>query len=184
MPLPRHLIHTVLAALLLLAACGEDAGSEAVDPAADDSAADCVDGVNCDDAVDTVGPATGACLEGSSDCDDNPTPAGETGAGMGTGMVVDGGLSVEEALSRTPQDGIIAVGGFVYVDDRGILLCGDIELSGPAACASGALQLVGLDLDALTVPLQETDGVRLSEGQVTLLGTVENGVMTIDPMSN
>lgn len=166
------MIAGLFALALVVAACGDDdANTDAADLP-----------VNGDD------PAAGTCPEGTADCNDTPgdlpgpdlEPGDDPGAQPGTGALVDGGLTVDEALVKTPADGIIAVKGFLVIDDTdGTRLCSVLAESMPPQCGGGALELVGLDLEMIDVTVADASGVQWTDETISLFGTVDDGVLTV-----
>ena len=120
-------VFTVLA--LVAVACGsgnEQAAPGA--PASSEGPAVLPPNSNSDDAPDVAG----ACIEDEPDCEDTfvpgdvpsdlPPPADTPDEPSPTGMLVDGGLSVTDALA-TDATGTIAVKGLLLIDDQGARLC-------------------------------------------------------------
>lgn len=191
---PFLLLVALLAALALVAAaCGDDdadvgvGGDDTSDQTSepDDEAALPI----ADD--ESLPPAAGACLEGTVDCNDTPgdlegpqLEPGDEGVQPTTGMLVDGGLSPEDALSMGPEDGVIAVSGFLVQNDGGSYLCGALAESYPPQCGGGALELANFDAEILgdvtDAPVSQAQGVTWTDAPISLLGTVDNGVFTID----
>ena len=97
----------------------------------------------------------------------------------------EGGLSIDEALA-SELDGPLMVKGYVVAAEGGpVRLCSALLESFPPQCGEPSLVVEGLDLDALD-GLKSTarDGgivaeARWSEQPVSLLGTVEDGVLTV-----
>ena len=119
----------------------------------------------CDDTV--VVPDEGQDLE---------SPDGDSSSGM----PIEGGLSIEEALTRNPDDGVIAVSGLYFSDASGTFLCGLLAESLPPLCGGAVLALEGPAVEAITAEINEAQGVQWTDRSVTLLGTVSDGVLTVD----
>lgn len=97
-----------------------------------------------------------------------------------TGSEGNPGITVEEALS-TSSDRVLVRGLLIAIDRGPVTLCGGpIMESAPPQCGEPSLEVKGLDL-AKVDGLRHLDG--WSEGDVRLLGRVNNGVLTIEPES-
>jgi hypothetical protein len=170
----------VLAALfavgLIVAACG-DSDDELVS-AGDETVVDSGDS----------GGAAGTCPESDPDCGDNPAvdgPAGDEGpdAPGSSGMTVDGGLSVSEALA-TDATGPLAVQGHLFDDGSGLVLCESLAGGGEAYLCDGAsVPLEGLPLDEYEGSLIHQGGVSYTDGTITVVGEIVDGVLIVDPLS-
>lgn len=181
------LIALVAALSLLAAACGDDddVGTGDATSAPDQEAGELPP---VDD--ESLPPAAGACLEGTVDCNDTPgdldgprLEPGDSDVEPTTGMLADGGLSPEEALSLGPEAGVIAVTGFYLADEGGEFLCGALAESFPPQCGAGALELVDMVPELVGAPLQNASGVTWTDQSITLFGTVDNGVFTVDALT-
>lgn len=162
----RHL--ALLAALTLaLAACGtSDAGDLPVNPDPNDS-----------------GQIAGACLEGEPECNDTPgdlPPPGDTADEplAPSPALVDGGLTVSEALA-TDAEGTIAVQGFVIVADGTSLLCDALAESFPPRCGGDSIEITGFE-QALDAPITSAQGVSWTEERVAFLGEMVDGTLVVD----
>lgn len=184
---PLLVLMAVLAALALVAAaCGDDDDADV--SVGDDAAAEPGDEAGLPIADDeSVPPAAGACLEGTVDCNDTPGDLGPPLLEPGdedvvpvTGVLVDGGLSPEEALSMGPADGVIAVTGFILDGATGTYLCGALAESYPPQCGAGAIELEGFALEMVAAPISVAEGVTWTDTPVSVFGVVDNGVMTVD----
>ncbi|MGB1503925.1 MAG: hypothetical protein ACPHIC_00135 [Acidimicrobiales bacterium] len=170
----RHLL--IATPLLLLAAgCGTDSTTETGELP-----------VNNDDEG-TVG-VDGACLADEPDCgdmggvpDDGQDLPGADGES--SGMTVDGGLTIAEALTRGPSDGTIAVQGIFFRDEAGTFLCDVIAESLPPLCGEPRLALDGPVDEALGAPVQSAQGVEWTNQAVTVFGTMDEGVLTVDALT-
>ena len=134
-------------------------------------------------------PAIGAaCLEGEPDCNDTAAPGDEPmdlpppGDDPGTvsGFVVDGGLSVPDALAGGVS-GVIAVKGFLFVDDDGARLCELLAESFPPQCGGASLPITGYE-EVLGVPLNTEQGISWTDGYETFLGEIVDGTLVVDPL--
>ncbi len=137
-------------------------------------------------------PAPSAqCNEEEPDCDDTAVDdgTGDAGSDAGTssdGAVVDGGLTVGEAL-ETDATGTIAVRGSLVADDESARLCDALAESMPPQCGDPSVVLAGLtagDLESLpdadTFELQTAQGVTWTDQHVTLLGELVDGELVVD----
>ena len=97
-------------------------------------------------------------------------------------MTVDGGLTVEEALTRGSDDGVVAVRGLFYRDDSGTFLCGLLAESLPPLCGGAILELDGPAAEVITAEVNKAQGVQWTDETVTMFGTVSDGMLLIDPM--
>jgi hypothetical protein len=95
----------------------------------------------------------------------------------------DGPMSIEEAL-RADGQAVIVEGGIVAMDGGPVRLCSALMESYPPQCGEPALELRGLDLDALELETSAGDSsvspAHWSDGPVRVRGTVENGVLTVE----
>jgi hypothetical protein len=187
------ILAVVLGVSVLAGACGSDDDDGATTgevPVVEEDG-----GLPLADDGEGAPPAAGACLEGEPDCQDTgvsppaeglPLPGeadeGADGETSGSsGMVVDGGLSVAEALSGG-ADGVIAVRGHVFDDGSGPVLCEGLSGSGgESECQGANVALENVDIaDAADITI--SDGVTYSEDEVTLMGVLSDGVLTVDPL--
>jgi hypothetical protein len=133
-------------------------------------------------------PAAGStCLEGEPDCQDIPgnaepqdLPGSDDSVDSG-GMVIDGGLTVAEALA-TDATGTIAVQGYVVATGDEVRLCDALAASYPPQCGGDSVLLDGLDAidpDELT----SEGNVRWTDVPQTVLGELSDGVLNTTTMS-
>ena len=126
------------------------------------------------DCQDTI--ATGDLPTGG---DDPVAPT--TGPGDGaasSGMIVDDGLSVSEAIAYEGS-APVAVHGYVVRTSTTAQLCEALAESFPPQCGGASLNLVNADsID--DVPLLEEGDVQWSPDIVILIGTVTGTELTID----
>ena len=139
------------------------------------------------------GAPIGACTEEEPDCVDTVTTTGDdesptvvSGGGSVSGFVVDGGLTVPEAIA-TDATGILAVQGFIVGDASGWRLCELLAESFPAQCGGAALPLGNFepatiaDLgDAESIGLQESQGVTWTDQIVLVFGEIVDGTLVVD----
>jgi len=134
-----------------------------------------------------------ACAEDTPDCQDTLVAGDEeplfvdgepdlgVAPGGSSGMVVGGGLTVDEALT-TDAVGVIAVQGFVVADASGARLCSLLAESMPPQCGGATLELS----DLTTVDpdeLRSSQGVTWTDRPVTILGEVLDGILVPDALS-
>lgn len=162
-------IAAVAVLALTLAACG--GGDE-------DTA-----GLPINDAPGGTPDAAGACLVGEPDCQDTLTPLpGEEPVDLDSDTgepLVGGGLSVGDVLA-TDIDGGFAIQAFYYADDSGTYLCDALAESFPPQCGADRIPLdtsAGVDLGVV----QNEQGVSWSDGFVTIVGEVVDGVFVTTP---
>lgn len=166
----RHL--ALLAAVTLaVAACAT--------PDAGDAAADLP--LNSDPG--SSGQIAGTCLEGEPECNDTPgdlPPPGDIADEPITPSpaLVDGGLTISEALA-TDAEGIIAVQGFLLVADGTSLLCDALAESYPPQCGGASIEITGYE-EALGAPITSAQGVSWTEEHVTFLGEIVDGTFVVD----
>jgi len=133
--------------------------------------------------------ATGACFEDEPDCQDTPGP-GEVPSDLpppddggtpltSTGMLVDGGLTVTDALAGDAT-GVIAVKGFLVVNEGGARLCEALAESYPPQCGGSAIAITDYE-ETLSVPLTSAQGVSWTDDYVSFLGEIVDGVLVVDP---
>jgi hypothetical protein len=99
-----------------------------------------------------------ACLTAAA-CDGGGTPA----------------LSVEEAADHR---GAAEVTGFLHAEGTAVRLCAAVLESFPPQCGEPSLRVEGLQL-ADVEGLQRSGTVAWKEG-MTVMGTVDGGVLTVD----
>jgi len=165
----------LLALALFAAACG---ASDAEAPTADElpinPAATCVETQpDCQDTIDADEPLF---------LDGEPTDGLEPGAAVVGGAVTpDGGLTVADALA-SDAIGVLAVKGFVVSDDDGPRLCELLAESLPPLCGGAWIELARIDMIDPD-EFNESQGVTWTDGTVTLVGEIVNGVFTPTPFS-
>ena len=156
------------------------------------------------DTPNDDGPVASTCLAGEPDCqykgaadedvrdlpppidaEPEPDPAGGT---VSSGMLVDGGLSVAEAL-ETDATGVIAIRGFIVADEGSVRLCELLAESFPPQCGGASIVLAGFSADGLAeLPNDETLGLDTAQGitwtnqSVSFLGELADGELVIDPL--
>lgn len=161
--IPRRLFAMIGALIIVVAACGDGGSSNGNDGATNDNP-----------------PIAGSCEVGTPDCNDTPGPP--TGdelppdePGDSSGMLANGGLTVEEART-TDATGILAVRGFVVADGNSIRLCDALAESMPPQCGDAGIELANLD----TVDpdsLMEAQGVQWTDDTVVIFGEIVDGVL-------
>ena len=141
---------------------------------------------------DTPGVAD-TCLVGEPDCNDTrldddglddepqdlPPPSDTPDEPSPTGVLVDGGLSVADALA-TDASGVIAITGSLVVDDQGARLCDLLLESFPAQCGGASMPVTGYE-EVLSVPLTSTQGISWTDQAVSFLGEIVDGTLVVDP---
>ncbi|MGK0275647.1 MAG: hypothetical protein ACI9N0_002033 [Ilumatobacter sp.] len=181
----------VAAAMLMFSACGSsDEEVDTTNPGNDAPAVAgaCIEGVvDCDDTAvidDSEGPGVDAGVDADADAD-----AGADGGVVMDGAVVEGGLTIDEALA-SDATGIVAVRGFLFDDGSGLRLCSVLAESFPPQCGGALLTVEGFDFDRMIevpeyelVQVENSGGVRWSDGHVTLFGEVVNGNLVIEGLN-
>jgi predicted small lipoprotein YifL len=115
-------------------------------------------------------------------------PPADTGTPPGQGTPIPGGeLSVQEAIDST-LEGPLAVKGYIVAPEgEPVRLCTALLESYPPQCGEPSLVVEGLDLstvEGLITPTEpEYAHTSWTDAEVSLLGEVENGVVTISETS-
>lgn len=178
----------LFAFVLVVAACGDDDdGSDGV-TAGDDPAA------VADEPTDDAPAISSLCTEDEPDCDDTVEPGNEPVDGVdepgdepvtSSGVLVDGGLTISDALD-TDATGVLAVKGFLFVENDEIRLCEALAESFPPQCGGAVLTIDAPSVDALTfddeVPLNSAQGVTWTDFHITLLGELDGETLVVDPL--
>lgn len=184
----RWLVLVAFAAVgLLVSGCGDSSSSSSED-------GDAVTTTVADASGDDSALSSGQCAEDQPDCadtdvtgdsqTDEPTSEGGGVVDSSSGMIVDGGLTVTEALA-TDATGTLAVKGHVYDEGSGAALCETLVGQGERyGCAGPLLPVVGLDLESLGGEVIIHDGLTYTESEITVLGEVLDGILVIDPFSS
>lgn len=185
----RQTIAVAGAVLLLAAACGDDADTQ-TDTGAETDTADLP--VNEEETGDDV-ISEPACLPDEPDCDDTvvvPDEAEDLGSddetsgedASSSGMTVDGGLTIAEALA-TDATGVLAVKGHGFVTEDGALLCESLAPGGERyECGGASLAVENLDLDTTGAEIVHHAGLSYTDGEITVFGQLVDGVLVIDPL--
>ncbi len=130
-----------------------------------------------------VAVALAACGGGSE-----TAPPADTGTPPSQGAPIPGGgLSVQEAIDST-LEGPLAVKGYIVAPEgEPVRLCTALLESYPPQCGEPSLVVEGLDLETLEGLTSTSDPslaqVTWSDAEVSLLGEVENGVITVSETS-
>ncbi|MEO8290474.1 MAG: hypothetical protein ABI649_05705 [Gaiellaceae bacterium] len=103
------------------------------------------------------------------------------GNGGSSAIAVGPGISIEEAIAST-LEGPLLVNGSVLADGGQVRFCSALAESFPPQCGEPSLRIEGLKL-AEVDDLQTASDVSWSNGPVQLLGTVEDGVLTVSTTS-
>jgi len=120
-----------------------------------------------------------APVDGSVDEDPIPDPKASNGGDAASGgFVVDGGLTIPEAIAYQ-GDQVVAVQGFVFRDGQTDALCELLAESYPPQCGGASLDIVNPEATSHLV-LIEAGGVQWSESYVTVFGRISDGRLTID----
>lgn len=139
-----------------------------------------------DDAPGQESDVTVTSVVGDSGAGDPDTSEPQTSEGGGeadssSGMSVNGGLTVSEALS-TDAEGVLAVRGHLYDEGTGAGLCESLTGGGERYTCGGALLPVeGLDLEPIQDVVIVHDGLTYTEEEITVLGAIVDGTLVVDP---
>lgn len=166
------LVIALTAFLLVLAACGTE-GEEAELPP--------------NPNPDSVSSPTATCIADEPDCndlgvtDDTPQDLPIDGGVVSpsSGMVVDGGLTISEALASTAT-GVLAVQGFLLDDGSGARFCEALAESYPPQCGGASVLIVGYD-EVVSVPLMSAENTTWTDDTFVVFGEIIDGVLTVDP---
>ena len=185
-PIRISLIAILTVLVLVAAACGatdEQAAPQA--PVGSDDPSALPINSNPDENPDV----TGTCLVGEPECNDTagpgdepldlPPPSDTPNEPTPTGLLVDGGLSVSDALT-TDAAGVVAIAGFLMVDDKGARLCELLLESFPPQCGGAEVSVTGYE-EVLGTPLSSAQGISWTDQYVSLLGEIVDGTFVVDP---
>ncbi len=121
------------------------------------------------------------CPEGTVDCNDTATdgaePPGPPGGDGPSGMLVDGGLSVADAIAYKGSE-VVAVQGFVVIQDGAARLCDALAESFPPQCGQAGIVIVNPQ-NLPGIVLAEEGTTQWTDDVVSVLGHVEGGELTI-----
>jgi hypothetical protein len=186
----RWLIATVAAMALVAGACGSGDDTDTTTGEVPEIA-DADDGLplaDDDQPLQDEGP----CVEGEPDCeetlDDAPEPqdlpdnssSGED-TGSSSGMPVNGGLSIAEALA-SDVTGIVAVHGHLFEEGTGFRLCERlIGLGERYGCDGDQIEVTNIDIDAIP-DIVFFEGTTYTEDEITLFGELTSGTLVVDPL--
>ena len=122
----------------------------------------------------TLLAATALLLAACDSSEDEPTspPSNATGPG----------ISIADALT-SDSDQPLLVNGAIVATAQDTRLCDVLMESYPPQCGGPYLIVEGLDL-ATVDNLQEASGVSWTDFPFQLLGTVENGVITVNSLTS
>jgi len=178
---PGRLAAVLTTLVLLATACAGGSGND--DPAS----------LPPNDNPGDTPAVAGVCAPGEPNCvdtivvdddaseplPDDSEPVVGTGGGSvaSSGMPIDGGLSVSEALN-TDATGVIAVQGFLLDDGTDARLCEVLAESYPPQCGGASIRVTGYE-EAITVPLSNAQGVTWTDDSVSLFGEVIDGVLIV-----
>jgi hypothetical protein len=173
----RKLAIALFAVTLVAAACGSDDTDDGAPQTDDDTsgiAATCAIGVpDCNDTV-----VLGEDEPPVADSDSEPVTS--------TGVLVNGGLTVDEALA-TDATRTLAVQGFLVADGTDIRLCSALAESFPPQCGGTSIVLDAASVDELVyddeTPFSSDQGVTWTDVTITLLGEIVDGRLAIDTLS-
>jgi hypothetical protein len=128
--------------------------------------------------VVTLAAVMAGVLTGCGDDDDDGSSASSTSASTPTATTVPAGpITVEQLVARS-ADTPVATQGFLHVVGDVARLCGAILESYPPQCGQPAVELVGLDLEAVD-GLTSAEGVNWKESIVLTLERSADGRFTV-----
>jgi hypothetical protein len=172
----------VAVVVFFAAACGDSDSDGQVDSGAGDEIP-----VNPDaDVDDTDVSPEPMCIEDEPDCDDTAVIPDEgqdlpsDGDAVSSGMPVNGGLTVSEALA-TDATGILAVRGHAFIESDVSRICESLAPGGERyECGGASVEVENLDLDALGATVVIHDGLTYSDNEITVFGELVDGVLVLD----
>ena len=115
-----------------------------------------------------------ALLAACDSSEDEPTAAPSIGMGPG--------ISIADSLA-SDSDQPLLVNGAIVATAQDTRLCDVLMESYPPQCGGPYLIVEGLDLSTID-NLQEASGVSWTDSPFQLLGTVENGVITVNSLTS
>ncbi len=143
--------------------------------------------------VDELPTLLGACAEDAPDCQDTLVdddlveggndplaPSTDADGSVPSGMVIDP-LSVTEALAYQGSERIAVEGFIVRAGDTG-QLCESLAESYPPQCGGASMTITNPET-TVAYPLIEDGGTQWSPESITVVGTVTDNGITIDPTS-
>ena len=163
----RLLVAAVTTLILFAAACGSGA-----EPAS----------LPVNDQPDDTPIAVGTCVQDEPDCvdtvvDEEPRSLPNDSAAS-SGMPVDGGLTVSDALA-SGTEGILAISGFVLDDGETARLCEALAESFPPQCGGASIPLVGYQ-PVLAGQLTQAQGVAWTDQAFIMFGEVLDGTFVVE----
>ena len=122
--------------------------------------------------------AAAACGGGGSDA----APAPSAGS-----PIPGGGLTIEEAIASTLEGPLMVKGYLVAPEGGPVRLCSALLESYPPQCGEPSLVVEGLDLATVEGVVQTSEPdlaqVTWSDAEISILGDVEDGVITVSQTS-
>jgi hypothetical protein len=114
--------------------------------------------------------------------------APETNAAPSTGAPIPGGgLTIAEALASTLDGPLLVKGYLIAAEGDGIRLCSGLLESYPPQCGEPSLVVERLDLEQVEGLTRPSDpdlaAVAWTEKEISLLGDIEAGVITVSETS-
>ena len=185
MKLPLRMSLLLMFAILALVAAACGTSDEQPAPTVPVGASDEPSALPPNPNPDDTPAVAGACVEGEPDCNDTlaigdepqdlPPPGDDVSP---SGMLVDGGLSVSDAV-KVSRAGPIAVKGFLFIDDEGARLCEVLAESFPPQCGGVFVSIEGFE-EVLDAPLSDSQGISWTDQHVSFLGEFVNGTFVVD----
>lgn len=130
--------------------------------------------------------ALSAAACGGGDESSAPPPSEPTPPSSGA-PIPGGGLSIDEAIASTLAGPLMVKGFIVASEGEPVQLCSALLESYPPQCGGSSLVVKGLDLETLEGLASTNDPslaqVTWSDAEVSVLGDVEDGVITVSATS-
>ena len=151
--------------------------------------------VSNDDGVGDAPAIAGVCAPDQPDCvdtivvnDDEPSgsddplflddePTDGVSPRQPSGFLVDGGLTIPEALT-TDAASVLAVKGFYVADSTGVRLCELLAESYPPQCGGESIVVHDLETTDLGI-VQNANGVTWTDDVVTVFGEITDGALVV-----
>jgi hypothetical protein len=122
----------------------------------------------------------GAVDGGAASEDPTSAAAGDDGGTSAIGAAgPNGGLTVQEALDSDLEGPLLVLGSYLHEEGQDPKLCTAIMESYPPQCGEPSLVVEGLNEDEIDG--LQSGGSTTWTDQTQILGTVKDGVITVDP---
>ena len=131
-------------------------------------------------ALALIAAGCGGGPDGGSSAGTEPPAAGPVAPSAGA-PIPGGGLTVEEAIAST-LEGPLMVAGYLVATGDDVRLCSALAESYPPQCGGASLVVEGLD-PAGVEGLKSEGGVSWTDSPFSILGDIEDGVLTVSETS-